>query len=123
MTYAELIARKERPADVPCGSCSACCRRDVIELRPERGDDLARYRHHFEAGRPVLDRKASGECVYLGTSGCTIHEAAPDICRRFDCRVLFLTTPKMRRRIRVQQNASMADVYYAGKLRAATLEP
>lgn len=123
MTHAELIARKERPADVPCGACSACCRLDVIELRPERGDVVARYRHHFEAGRPVLDRKPSGECTYLGREGCTIHGEAPDICRRFDCRVLFLTTPKQQRRTRVRQNPTLAGVYRAGKVRASTLEP
>ena len=29
-------------------------------------------------------------CVYLGDAGCTIHERAPYVCRKFDCRVRFL---------------------------------
>jgi hypothetical protein len=112
---------KQRPASVPCNGCTACCRQDRIVLDASRGDDLALYRWHYELGTPVLDRKESGECVYLGPKGCTIHRIAPDICRRFDCRILFVTTPKDVRRARVQQNPTMIQVYEAGKKRLRTL--
>lgn len=118
MTRDDLIAMKERPADVPCGSCRACCTHDVIRLRD---DELERFAWHREGPYYVLDRKADGSCIYLTERGCSVHDDAPDICRRFDCRVLFLTTPKARRRERVAQSPHMRAVYEAGKRRADTL--
>jgi len=119
MSPAELKELKQQPADVPCGACRACCKQDMVRLGPN--DDLAAFRWHMEGGRPTLDRKPNGECIYLTDHGCAVHDAPPDICRRFDCRVLFLTTPKTQRRIRVQQNPTMAAVYEAGKRRSQTL--
>jgi Fe-S-cluster containining protein len=120
MNKADLEARKQQPADVPCGTCRACCKQDVIYLRP---DEAARFPAHIEGGRLVLDRKPNGECIHLTERGCAVHDAPPDICRRFDCRVFFLTTPKTQRRIRIQQNPTMRHVYAAGKARLDTLEP
>lgn len=121
MTREDLIARKQQPADVPCRNCTACCERDIIALDPQR-DDVASYRHHIEAGRPVLDRKPNGQCTYLAPGGCSIHDRRPDICRRFDCRVLYLLTPRDRRRVRIAQNPSMRAVYAAGRARASSLQ-
>lgn len=120
MTPTELLELKKHPSDVPCGGCHACCKQDRVTLGPS--DDLDSFKWHLEFGRPTLDRKPNGECTYLTDRGCSIHGAQPDICRRFDCRVLFLTTPKTQRRIRVAQNPTMADVYSAGKKRLGTLE-
>jgi Fe-S-cluster containining protein len=120
-TAVDYAKFKEQPASVPCNGCTACCRHDRIALDPQRGDDLRAYQWHMELGRPTLDRKANGECMYLGPRGCTIHDKLPDICRRFDCRILFLTTPKSLRRVRIQQNPSMVEVYEAGKKRLGTL--
>lgn len=119
MTPAELEARKQLPADVPCGSCTSCCKQDKIVLKP--GEE-GRFQWHREGNQLVLDRKPNGECINLTTKGCAVHAAPPDICRRFDCRVLFLTTPKTQRRIRITQNPTMRDVYDAGKLRVKTLQ-
>lgn len=115
----QLRQRMSQHADVPCGSCSACCKKDTIKLGPK--DDLSLYKWHLENGVPVLDRKANGECIYH-KNGCSIHASRPDVCKRFDCRVLFLITPKDKRRIRVQQNPTMRNVYDAGKRRLSTLE-
>lgn len=115
MTLDEM---KALPATVPCGTCRACCMSDRVVLRD---DEAECYRWHHEAGSKVLDRKSNGECVYLTARGCSVHDAPPDICRRFDCRILFLTTPKWRRRQRVIENPSMRLVYDAGKRRADTL--
>lgn len=120
MTQSELLALRARTASVPCGSCRACCKSDRIVLSEK--DDAARFAWHFEQGVKVLDRKPNDECIYLTADGCGRHGDAPDICKRFDCRVLFLTTPKQTRRIRIQQNPTMQDVYEAGKKRASTLE-
>lgn len=114
-----LEARKQQVADVPCGACRACCVQDRIFLGPT--DDPKSYRWHIEDGYAVLDRKPNGECIYLGDAGCSIHERAPSICRRFDCRVLVLTTPAERMRLRIQQNPQMAQVYQAGLERMSTL--
>lgn len=109
---------------IQCNGCTACCKRDVIVLRD--GDDHDALRWHWvdgiEAGLRALDRKPNAECVYLGPHGCTIHERKPATCRAFDCRVLFLTTPKQQRRIRITQNPTLAQVYEAGKKRLGTLE-
>lgn len=107
-----------KPSTVPCGSCVACCKRDRITLMPE---EAGRFHWHFEGGQIVLDRKPNGECVYLD-KGCAVHDDQPTLCRQFDCRVLFLNTPKTKRKIRIQQNPTMAEVYRAGKSRLATME-
>ncbi len=114
-----LAARKQQVAEVPCGECRACCRHDRIFLGP--GDDPRRYRWHVEDGYAVLERRPDGACIYLTASGCGIHEHAPSICRRFDCRVLVLTTSAEHMQLRVQQNPQMAEVYRAGWERVATL--
>ena len=119
-TTAELQALKKQPARVPCGNCSACCRHDRVMLGPE--DDPMAYRWHAEGGYAVLDRKANGECTYLNDGTCSIHERAPSICRRFDCRVLVLITPPETMRQRAQENPQMAEVYSAGRARAETLQ-
>ncbi|MDP3611660.1 MAG: hypothetical protein Q8R98_07395, partial [Rubrivivax sp.] len=67
------------------------------------------------------DRKDNGDCTYLTDTGCSIKGKAPEICKRFDCRVLLLITPTERQAIRVAQNAAMAHVYAAGAERLHTL--
>lgn len=108
---------RSQPASVPCGTCVACCRDDQIVVRD---DEAHKFAWHFEAGRKVLNRKDNGECIYLG-KGCAVHDDPPDICRRFDCRVLFLETPKAKRKRRIVENPNMRFVYAAGKARIHTL--
>lgn len=118
MTPEQIASLKARSASVPCGACHACCERDRVILRD---DEAARFAWHYEGSAKVLDRKGNGQCVYLTARGCSVHDDAPDICRRFDCRVLFLITPKSVRRQRVEQNPTMRAVYEAGKRRLDTL--
>ncbi|MEJ0023503.1 MAG: YkgJ family cysteine cluster protein [Alphaproteobacteria bacterium] len=78
---------------MPCDGCTLCCKNDQIILRPEDGDDLDFYDWEPIASAlypgqssPALKRDpATGNCVYLRDSGCSIHERAPAICRRFHC--------------------------------------
>ena len=84
-------------------------------------DDPGAYRWHEEDGYAVLDRKDNGECFYLTPTGCGIHDKAPQICRRMDCRVLYLLTPADLRQRRVDENPHMALVYGAGRERLGTL--
>lgn len=102
-----------------CGTCSACCKRDLVYLTDaERGQ----YAHEIVVGRAVLARKPDGSCSHLTSHGCGIYETRPSLCRSFDCRVLFRDTPKMVRRMRVEHNPTMTAVYEAGKTRLHTLE-
>jgi Putative zinc- or iron-chelating domain len=119
LTTAQLEARRRLPANVPCGPCRACCSHDRVVLGPR--DDPRAYRWHEEGGYAVLDRKDNGECVYLSSAGCSIHSKPPEICRRMDCRVLYLLTPADQRQRRVAENPHMALVYGAGLARLSAL--
>jgi len=78
-----------KPLD--CGGCRACCLREQIELRPELGDDPARYETEERDGRIFIAAKpGSRACRYLGPAGCTIYADRPAACRAFDCRVYYL---------------------------------
>ncbi len=84
-----------RTTDVPCGTCHHCCQKELIPIRPERGDDPAAY-DTFESSDPTtgkreryLRHQPNGDCVYLGAEGCTIHGRQPAVCKAFDCRVFF----------------------------------
>jgi len=82
---------------IPCDGCTACCKTDQVILRPEVGDDPAAYEVEYIASAlypgqrvPALKRDPqTGACVYLGPAGCTIHDRAPSICRRFHCARMF----------------------------------
>jgi Fe-S-cluster containining protein len=81
--------------NIPCNGCRACCLHDMIPLMPERDDLIWTYEHEViaTAAGPtaVLQCGETGECIYLGRDGCTIHDRAPSICRAFDCREMFLS--------------------------------
>ena len=119
LTVAQLEARRRQPASVPCGACRACCSHDRVLLGPQ--DDPRAYLWHVEDGYAVLDRKDNGECVYLTPTGCGIHGKSPEICRRMDCRVLYLLTPADLRQRRISENPHMGLVYRAGQERLGTL--
>lgn len=73
-------------ASVPCGSCRKCCRHEAVILQQEDGDPAAYLTRELPNGDHVLRHKLNGECVYLRSYGCSIHERAPVMCRIFDCR-------------------------------------
>lgn len=94
---------------VPCNGCTTCCQNELLFLHPEDGDNPAEYLTqrvlHPLTGRPglALKQKPNGDCMYLGISGCTIHDRAPAICREFDCRLFvasFGGRPGIRRAIK-----------------------
>lgn len=74
---------KPTPAQVDCNGCTLCCRGSTIKLFPMYGDDSTRY--ELESNSNILKHKPNGECVYLGTCGCTIHDRAPMVCQAFNC--------------------------------------
>jgi Fe-S-cluster containining protein len=90
--------RGEQDADVPCGSCTACCRAaQFVHIGLDETDALA----HVPAallvaapGRPgsvVMGFDERGHCPMLGAVGCTIYAHRPRACRMYDCRVYAAT--------------------------------
>lgn len=84
---------KIQRSNVPCGECHACCYADAISLHPEYGDNPTQYitvphalKEIADQGVLMLAHKPDLTCVYLDSSGCTIHDRAPALCREFDCR-------------------------------------
>ena len=125
---------KPNRADVPCGSCTLCCRRDALILDPGMGDDPSQYQTvsttHPVTGQPVqmLDHKPNGDCVYLDrTAGCTIHDRAPAICQIFDCRgfynsLLSSSTRKERRQM-IERGMISKGILKAGRDRLRRTKP
>ena len=115
-------------AAVPCNGCTECCKRDLLILHPECGDDPNEYEtrrvKHPLTGEPALalKHKAEGGCIYLGKNGCTIHDRAPAICREFDCRRLFLRMTRDERKAAVKSGKASKRVFDAAKKRLHTLE-
>lgn len=113
--------------DVLCAGCTECCRSGQgLFLHPEQGDDVTSYQVQAtadQAGNPVylLATDASGACVYLGPSGCTIYERRPLLCRSFDCRKHYLILPRQDRDNLVRLGLSSRAVFNAGRARGKTL--
>lgn len=120
MDITRLEELRKQPSTVNCNGCTSCCKSDRVFLGPK--DDPKAYRWHVEDGYAVLDRKDNGDCTYITESGCGIHGSAPDICKRMDCRVLFMLTPTALRAIRQEENPQMTSVYQAGLTRLHTLD-
>jgi Fe-S-cluster containining protein len=112
--------------DVPCGSCRACCRHDLIPLIPEGGDRVWAYQHDVmatSAGPAAFLRCASnGDCIYLGRDGCTIHDRAPAVCKAFDCRYLFHSRTSAELREMVGSGMTSEAILSAGCKRLETLD-
>ncbi len=88
-----------RDADVPCGTCTACCRSSqFVHIAPEEDETLARIpaallfpAPRMPAGHALLGYDEQGRCPMLGEAGCTIYEYRPRTCRTYDCRVFAAT--------------------------------
>ncbi len=85
--------------DVPCGTCTACCRASYfIHVEPDEVETLRRIPKElqFDApGRPkghvVLGYDERGHCPMLVDDGCSIYAHRPRTCRQYDCRVFAAT--------------------------------
>jgi hypothetical protein len=95
---AVAAGRDDRPADVPCDGCTACCTSSQFVLIGEgETDALAHIPRVLLApapGRPghvVLGYDERGHCPMLGDDGCSIYEHRPTTCRTYDCRVFAAT--------------------------------
>ena len=89
----------ERDAEVPCGSCTACCRSSqFVHIAPDETATLSRIPRAllFPApGRPkghvVLGYDERGHCPMLVDDRCSIYADRPRTCRTYDCRVFAAT--------------------------------
>lgn len=74
--------------DVPCNGCTLCCHKDAVRLLV--GDDPRKYQTephpYMPEARMLAHKPTTGDCLYLGDEGCTIHETKPQMCREMDCR-------------------------------------
>ena len=85
--------QKRKPFE--CQRCNTCCQgRGAIFLEPEQIGPAARIlglepdeftlRYcRKKDGRWEVRAGQDGACILLGPEGCTIHQAKPDICRRW----------------------------------------
>jgi hypothetical protein len=87
--------RGEVAADVPCGTCSACCTSSqFVHIEPDEIDTLAHVPAALRfpapglpAGHVVLGYDGRGHCPMLVDGRCSIYDHRPRTCRTYDCRV------------------------------------
>jgi Fe-S-cluster containining protein len=85
--------------DVPCGSCTACCRSaQFVHVAPDEAAALAHIPSELLFPAPMMPRghmlmgyDQDGRCPMLGSDGCTIYAHRPRTCRTYDCRVFTAT--------------------------------
>lgn len=75
---------------VPCNGCTECCQDDAIYLHPELGDKASQYETQVLDGKYALAHNEQGNCIYLKSSGCSIWDRRPAICREMDCAIFLL---------------------------------
>lgn len=101
---------------VPCNGCTACCRgRAIRPLYPERGDVVESYARQGIDGVLALAWSEGGDCVYVGSEGCTIHARRPVLCRGYDCRVAYLNLTRRQRRADARARPYQRAIYAAAR--------
>jgi Fe-S-cluster containining protein len=91
--------RGEADAEVPCGTCTACCTASqFVHVGPDETDTLAHIPAALlfpapksPAGHVVMGYDERGHCPMLVDDGCSIYEHRPRTCRTYDCRVFAAT--------------------------------
>ncbi len=90
-THQQLIARQ--PADVPCGSCTACCRAgQFIHVSAAEPAFQAIPQELLvpaigAEGEYLLGHNDDGACPMLVDDRCSIYAERPHTCRTYDCRI------------------------------------
>lgn len=90
-----VTIRDGATADVPCGTCTACCTSSqFVHVAPDETDALAHLPRAllFPApgmpkGHVLLPYDERGHCPMLVDGACTIYDHRPRTCRTYDCRV------------------------------------
>ena len=96
--FSEWLHGVGRDADVPCGDCNACCRASMfihIEPKEKAVDRIPRPLLFDAPGRPkghlVMGYNEHGHCPMLVEQKCSVYDARPRTCRRYDCRIFAAT--------------------------------
>lgn len=95
VTRLQAVVTQGLTSDVPCGSCTACCRSaQFIHIEPDETDALAAIPRELlfpapgrPAGHVLLGYDQDGRCPMLVDDACTIYDHRPRTCRMYDCRV------------------------------------
>lgn len=91
--------RGERPSDVPCRECTACCTSSqFVHIEPDETDTLAHIppellfpAPRMPRGHVLLGYDERGHCPMLVDDRCSIYEHRPRTCRTYDCRIFAAT--------------------------------
>jgi len=91
----QAALRGEHDADVPCGTCTACCTSSqFVHIEPDETDALALIpaallfpAPRLPKGHVLLGYDERGHCPMLVDGRCSIYEHRPRTCRTYDCRV------------------------------------
>lgn len=94
------LASGSAGADVPCGSCTSCCRsRMFIHIRPHEKEALKAIPRPllFQApglpkGHVLMGYSDKGTCPMLVEHQCTVYAVRPQTCRDYDCRIFAATS-------------------------------
>jgi Fe-S-cluster containining protein len=87
--------RAGRDAEVPCGTCTACCTSSqFVQIGPGERQTLDRIpaellfaAPRLPAGHVLLGYDQHGHCPMLIDNTCSIYDDRPRACRTYDCRV------------------------------------
>jgi Fe-S-cluster containining protein len=87
--------RGERAAEVPCGTCTACCTAaQFVHIGPDETATRARIPSELQfpapglpRGHVVLGYDDRGHCPMLVEGRCSIYADRPRACRTYDCRI------------------------------------
>ena len=90
-----IFRHQKTGADVPCGTCTACCRSyQFIQIQPDETETLRAIPKEllfqapgFPKGFQLLGHNEKGECPMLVKNSCTIYKVRPKTCRNYDCRI------------------------------------
>lgn len=90
----DLALRSQTETEVPCDTCTACCRSSqFIRITREEKDTLAKIKPEWlvpAPGQPdvyVLGFDEQGHCPMLADNACSIYTSRPLACRMYDCRI------------------------------------
>lgn len=80
---------------VPCGECTACCRKPglVVNLWPGEEQKYPEAVWNNALTSWMLPKRDNGECIYLTEGRCSIYQNRPLACRMFDCRKYLVGMP------------------------------
>jgi Fe-S-cluster containining protein len=95
----QAALRGEVDAEVPCGSCTACCTSSqFVPIGPDETDTLAHIPKELQfpaprlaKGHVVLPYDERGHCPMLVDGRCSIYDHRPRTCRAYDCRIFAAT--------------------------------